>query len=171
MTPPRTSELRPVTRLLIFVFTAVLGIETGAGLFTTAAVFPVWAASPESVTGWVESNPFYIEEGDFFMFASPTLALLSIATLIAGWRLASPLRFWLRLSTIIFIVMFVWSVAYFIPVQDVMKGEAGTKLPKAELGSMLRNFVWLNYVRQLSLVVALGAALHALGLSYRRVST
>lgn len=155
----------------MFAFTAWLGIETGAGLFTTAAVFPVWAASPESVIGWTESNPFYIEEGDFFMFASPTMFVLSIAVLIAGWRAPRQIRLWQRSAAVLFLIVFVWSVAYFIPVQAVMKGEAGTKVPTAELAAMLRNFVWLNYVRQLMLVVAVGAALHAHGLVYRATAS
>jgi hypothetical protein len=53
------------------------------------------------------------------------------------------------------------------PLQAVVKGDAGAKLPVAQLESMLRNFVYLNYIRQLLLVAAFGMALHAFGLAYR----
>lgn len=162
-----TGTLRPVQFWLLAAFTALQGIELGAGLFTTLAVFPVWAGSPERAIGWVVSNPFYIEEGDFFMFATPTLMLLATLTLIFGWKAALPVRFWLRAATILFIIVFVWSVAYFIPVQAVVKGDAGAKLPVEQLATMLRNFVWLNYVRLAMLVAAFGMALHAFGTAYR----
>jgi hypothetical protein len=93
--------------------------------------------------------------------------LLSIITLIAGWRTAPPLRFWLRAATITFIIIFIWTIAYFIPLQDLVKGDAGRAYPAAELDSMLQWFVGLNYIRQVMLLFAFLAALHSLGLSYR----
>lgn len=161
------SPLRPVQFWLLAAYTALLGIETGAGLFATAAVFSVWAGSTEAAAAWVTSSPIYIEEGDFFMFASPSTFLLALANLIALWRAAPPVRKWLRISNVLFLIVFVWSVAYFIPVQDLVKGEAGAKLPVAQLESMLRNITWLNYVRQAMLVTAFGMALHAFGMAHR----
>jgi hypothetical protein len=154
-------------RRLLFVFTALTGIELGAGLFVTRIVFPMWASSPEAAIGWTIGSPRYIEEGDFFMFTSPLLALLAISTMIAGWRAAPPLRLWLRIATITFFAIFIWTVAYFIPFQALVKGDPGKQYPTSELSSMLQWFVGLNYIRQIFLVLAFGAALHALGLSYR----
>jgi hypothetical protein len=34
----------------IFAFACILGIETGAAIFVTYVVFPVWASSPEAAT-------------------------------------------------------------------------------------------------------------------------
>jgi hypothetical protein len=62
-------------------------------------------------------------------------------------------------------------VAYFIPLQALVKGDPGRQYPTAELSSMLQWFVGLNYIRQVLLIGAFGAALHALGLSYRMVNT
>jgi hypothetical protein len=164
---PGSRSLRPLQFWLLAAYTALLGIETGGGLFTTAAVFKVWAGSAAGAIGWDAGNPFYIEEGDFFMFTSPTLGILALATLIAGWRSAPPVRTWLRASTLVFIIVFVWTMAYFVPVQDALKGQAGAKLPVAQLEAMLWNFTWLNYVRQVMLVATFGSALHAFGLAYR----
>jgi hypothetical protein len=164
---PVSWQPRPILRWLVFTFTGLMGIETGAGLFTTKVVFPLWASSPEAAIGWLPSSRYYLEEGDFFMFVSPTLLLVSIATLIAGWRAALPLRRWLRIATIVFIAIDIWTMAYFIPFQGWVKGEAGTKYATAQLASMLTTFVYLNYVRQVLLVLTLGVALHALGLLYK----
>ena len=125
----------PLLRWLLFAFTALVGIELGAGLFVTRIVFPLWASSPEASIGWTVGSPRYIEEGDFFMFSSPTLMLLCIATLIAGWRAAPPLRLWLRISTISFIIIFIWTVAYFLPLQALVKGDPGRQYTTAEISS------------------------------------
>ena len=161
-------QVSPFLRGLLFAFAALMGIEFGAGMFVTAVIFPLWTASPEAAIGWTANRPYYVEEGVFFIVISPTLFLLSIITLIAGWRAAPPLRFWLRIATISFIILFVATLAYFVPLQDMVKGEAGTKVSTAELGLMLKRFVALNYIRQAIGLFAFGSALHALGLSYRR---
>jgi len=152
---------------LLFAYAAVLGIETGAAAFVTVVVFPLWTASPEAVIKWTPESPFYLEEGDLFMYTSPLTFILCVGTLIAGWKAIPPLRFWLRLATVLFLIVFIVSVIYFIPIQAVVKGEAGTKIPTEELGGMLQTFVLTNYLRFVTLLVALGCALHALGLSYR----
>jgi len=158
---------KPFLHCLIFAFTALLGIESGAAAFVAVVVFPIWTASPEAVIGFAPDAPYYLEEGDFFMFTSPLTFLLSVITLIAGWRATPPLRMWLRIPTIVFILVFIWSVAYFIPVQDEVKGEAGTKIPYADLESMLQTFVGLNYIRLAALLFVFGCAMHAVGISYR----
>src|SRR5687767_3258296 len=94
----------------LFAFTALIGIELGAAAFVTVVVFPLWASSPEAATGWTKDLPYYLEEGDFFMFASPSVMLFALITLIAAWRARPSLRFWIRMATISFIIVFVWSV-------------------------------------------------------------
>jgi len=167
---PHPGSGRPRTFLhgMLFLFAAAIGIEAGAGLFTTVVVFPVWAGSPEAATGFRPGVPYYLEEGDFFMFSSSLAALASIVTLVAGWRAPAPLGRWLRMATISFLIVAVWSAAYFVPIQDTtFKGAAGLKISREELAAGLQRFVALNYVRQLVILFAFGAALHALGLSYR----
>lgn len=165
--PASSWQPRPFLRWLLFAFTALMGLELGAGAFVTTVIFPLWTASPEAAIGWTVKTPYYIEEGVFFRLVSPSLFLLSIVTLIAGWRAEPPLRLWLRIATISFIALFVATLVYFVPLQDTVKGEAGIKVPVAEFGSMLQRFVALNFFRQAIGLLAFAAALHALGLSYR----
>ena len=158
--PPRTN---PFLRLMLFIFAFIVGIETGAASFVTVVVFPLWASSAEAAAGWVPGMPYHLEEGDFFMFASPLTMLVSIITLIAGWRAPASVRKWILIGTIGFIFVFVWSVLYFVPIQDTsFKGAAGAQFSPAELESKLRTFVQLNYVRVAMLYVILGTALQAL---------
>lgn len=164
---PSLWQPRPLLRWLLFAFTALMAIQLGAGAFVTAVIFPLWTASPEAAIGWTANTPYYVNEGVFFMIADPLLFLLAIVTLIAGWRAAPPLRLWLRIAAISYILIFIVTLAYFVPVQDMMKGEAGTKVATAELSSMLQRFVALNYIREAIGLLVFGAALHTLGLSYR----
>ena len=171
MTETYPPYVKPFLRLMLFIFAYIIGIETGAASFVTVVVFPIWASSAEAARGWVPEMPYILEEGDFFMYASSLSMLASIITLFAGWHAPSPLRKWILIGTIGFIIVFVWSMLYFVPIQDTtLKGEASAKLSTEELEAKLSSFVHLNYVRLAMLYVILGAALQALRLSYRTTS-
>jgi hypothetical protein len=152
---------------IVFAYAVAIGIETGAGLFTSMAVFPVWTASPEIVIGWQRTMPYFVEEGRFFMFGSTTTTLLALAVLLTQKRLPAPARPWALGSGLTFLAVAVWTAAYFIPVQGRMHGDAGAALPREQLAAMLEHFVALNWIRQALLLAAFVAAVRALGVFYR----
>ena len=149
---------------MIFAFAAVVGINVGGALLASVVIFPVWSVSPEAAAAWNGA----VDEARFFVVVSPLALLLAVVTAIVSWRAEPPLRKWMRLSAVLFIAFFVVTMAYFVPGQARMKGEAGAVLPQAELAAQLRTWVTLNWGRQALGVIAFGAALHAAGLSYRR---
>ena len=153
---------------ILFAYVLAIGIETGAGLFASVVVFPVWTASPEVVVTWKPAMPYYIEEGDFFMFSSSATLILALAVVILNARRrGSGARPWALGSALTFLLLAAWTAAYFLPEQDRVHGDAGAGLPRAEVAVMLERFVELNWIRQALLVAAFVAAVHALGLSYR----
>jgi hypothetical protein len=156
-----------MTHYILFAYVIVLSLEVGAGLFTSVVVFPVWTASPEIVIGWKPGMPYFMEEGGFFMFSSSATTILAIAVLATSKRLPAPVRPWARWSALIFLAMAVATAAYYVPVQFRMQGDAGARLPRAELAAMLQRFVAWNWIRQALIVGAMVAGVHALGLSYR----
>ena len=158
-------------QLIMFAYVATIGIETGAGLFTSMAVFPVWTASPEIVIGWKPTMPYFVQEGSFFMFSSSATTLLALAVLAFNKRLPARVRPLALASTLTFVVVAIWTAAYFIPVQGRMHGDAGSSVPREQLAAMLERFVALNWIRQAMLVGAFLLALHALGLLYRRMDS
>ena len=102
------------------------------------------------------------------MYASSLTMLASIITLVAGWRAPQPLRKWILIGTVGFIIVFIWSILYFVPIQDTsLKGEASARFSDEELDSMLRNFVNWNYLRVAMLYVILGAAIQSIRLAER----
>ena len=156
-------------RIILFAYTFVLGIETGAGLFSSVAVYPVWTASPEIVATWKPSLRYFVEEGDFFMYGSSATMLMAIIVVLAFVRRRDHVRRWALGSALAFLGVAVWTFAYFLPMQGEMHGDAGAALPPADLASMLESFVALNWIRQAVLVTAFLGALHALGLKYRSI--
>lgn len=154
---------------LLFVYVIAVGIQTGAGLFTSVVVYRVWTASPEFVITWKPSMPYFMEEGWFFMYASPTTTILALAVAIAYARLRADTRKWALGSALAFIAVAASTLAYFLPIQDRVHGDSGASLPRAQLAGMLDTFVALNWIRQAFLVAAFLAAVHALGLSYRNL--
>jgi hypothetical protein len=154
-------------RRFLFAYVVAMGLQAGAGVFVSAVVFPVWAASPEAVMGWKPTMPYFIEEGRFFMFASPLVTLLALILVIANRRFPAGVRGWILYSAVTLLVMSLWTMAYFLPEQGRVHGAAGARLPSQELAAALERFLTLNWIRQAFLLSAFVAAVHALGLCYR----
>jgi hypothetical protein len=154
-------------RWILFAFVVAIGIETGAGLFTSVVVFPTWAASPEVVIGWKPTMPYFMEEGWFFQFSSSITTLLALVVGAMYKRFPANVRRWVLGSAAIFFLMAVATMVYYVPEQFRMHGDAGARLPREELAMMLDRFIALNWIRQVALVVAFTFAIHALGLMYR----
>jgi hypothetical protein len=159
---PRDSAVHPVVLWLSFAFAVGLGVNVGGALLATTVIFPAWSASPEAAAAWTGA----VDETRFFVAVSPLVLILAVATLLASWRAAPEARPWMRVAAVLYILFFVATLAYFVPGQLAMKGEAGPLLPPGDLGSMLQRWVTLNWVRQAVGLVAFASAVHALGLAY-----
>jgi hypothetical protein len=149
-------------RWLMLAFAGLLGLNIGAALFATVVIFPVWSASPEAAVEWQR----VVDEARFFVVVSPLVLVLAVATLVASWWVDSEVRSWMRIAAASYLVFFAVTMAYFLPGQAALQGEAAALLPRQELSASLQRWVALNWVRQVAGLLALGSALHALGLSY-----
>jgi H+/Cl- antiporter ClcA len=89
-----------VTRALLWLFVILLGIEIGAGLYEARVIVPLWADSPpESAWLWEahrEANPRLAPDAGrgFWMFATPSLGLAALVTLMAGRKARGEQRRW-----------------------------------------------------------------------------
>src|SRR5687768_13112426 len=111
-----------VTHWLLMAFCLVLGIETGAGIFEALVIVPLWSASAAAARGWGEGAKYLAEGWRFFGVFSRLLLLLTLATLLAGWRSPRPLRRWLLISVVIVLALMAATLAYYVPGQYAMKG-------------------------------------------------
>ncbi|HRH40797.1 MAG TPA: DUF1772 domain-containing protein [Pyrinomonadaceae bacterium] len=151
---------------LVFALAFAVGIYIGGGIYETIVIQPVWTASAEVARNWNENPLFVIQNAWFFIPATNLATLLALLTLIFGWKSPPPVRFWLRLGTIILLVMYVFTLAYFIPEQLALRGHEATKnLSDAEILTRAGRWGTLNYIRVIVALPAVFAILKALSLS------
>ena len=152
---------------LIFAYTFLFGIYMGGGLFETIVITPMWSASAEAARQYNEGPFGVVNNGRFFFVIAPLSLLLSIATLVGGWKAPQPLRFWLRLSIGVFLLTFLLTGLYYVPEQGAIKGAATAGLADAEIMARANRWVVLNWLRFAVAFAIWSMTLHALGLAYR----
>jgi hypothetical protein len=157
-----TPRRRAFARCILLAFAGILGLNIGAALFATVVIFPVWSASPEAAAAWQR----VVDESRFFMVVSPLVLVLALGSLVASAWVDRGARLWMRTAAVLYLVFFAATMAYFVPAQAALQGHTAAVLPAQELSASLQRWVTLNWVRQLLGLLALGSALHALGLSY-----
>lgn len=155
-----------ITGWALFVFAALYGIYIGGGLFETVVIVPVWSVSAEAMRAW-GSNPLSAIDGArFFMVMSPLTALLAVLTGVFGWNAPAPLRFWLRLSVVLYLLQFAVTIGWFVPEQMAIKGPTMIKsLSDAEIMARAWRWIMLNYVRAVFVAVEVFAVMKAVWLA------
>ena len=166
--PLEGKRISPLVKWLLFAYAFVFGVYVGGGIFETVVVTPLWGASAEAARYYNQNLHSHLQTGNFFIIIAPLTTLLSAVTLIAGWRTAQPIRFWLRLQTIVFLILFIVTLFYYAPEQNAIKGAAAQNWSDAELAARASRWVLLNWVRFFVAIVLWGMLFHALGLAYRQ---
>lgn len=168
--PTEGKRVSSLLRWLLFIYTFVLGIYLGGAIFETVVIVPMWSASADAAR-YFNQNPLSIfNTGNFFFIVAPLSTLLSIVTFIAGWRTANPVRFWLRLAIIPFLIIFLTTAFYFVPEQLAIKGTEAQNLSDAEITARVSRWVMLNWIRFSLAFPIWGMTLYALGLAYRQLA-
>jgi hypothetical protein len=157
-----TRRCRGFPRWVFLAFTGLLGLNVGAALFASVVIFPLWSGSPEAAVAWERT----VDEARFFGVVSPLVLVLATATLIVSRWLEPGARRWMRAAAVLYLLFFAATLAYFVPGQAALQGEAAALRPPQELSASLKEWVMSNWGRQFVGLLAFGSALHALGLSY-----
>ncbi len=160
-----------VPRILLWLFVIVLGIEIGGGLYETLVVMPVWTQSPpDSVLAYYHHNvanqQFVLNQGGrFWVFFTPALGLISLATLLSGLKTPPEHRKWRIAATLLALLVVVSTFVWFIPNIIVLLGEGVTKLSGEQITQLTNQWVRLNWVRAAVYSAAWLAGLRAFGIS------
>lgn len=168
--PSEKKRVSSLVKWLLFIYAFVLGIYLGGAIFETVVIMPMWSASADAARYFNQNPLSAFNTGNFFFIVAPLSTLLSIVTLIAGWRTPRPVRFWLRLAIIPFLIIFLATAFYFVPEQVAIKGAAAQSLSDAELTARASRWVMLNWIRFALAFPILGMTIHVLGLAYRQSS-
>lgn len=149
------------TSALVWLLAVALGLQTGAGLYETRVLVPLWAsAPPQSVLAYF-TNPLRPNSGRrFWIVLTPVVGIVSLVNLIAAWQSGGPLRLWWLGASGASVVVVAVTFGYFVPALLGL-ARAGERSAE-EVARAVRWWVGLNWVRVAVLVGAWLAALKAL---------
>jgi len=138
----------------LWALVIALGLQTGAGIFETRVLVPLWAAAPQRFF----SQPLRPDSGKrFWVILSPLTSLISIINLIVALGAGEPKRTWWIAASAIAIAVMIVTFAYFVP--------ALLRFARAAEGddvtASAKTWVMLNYVRAIAIIAAWLSALKA----------
>ena len=139
-----------VAQIFLWLFVIGLGIELGAGLYEMQVVMPLWAlAPPDSVLAYYQHNTAYPQfamnaGGRFWMFATPFVGLMAIATLVTGLKTQPEHRKWRVLAAILALVVVISTFAWFVPNIILLSSKEVTSLSGEQITSVTNWWVRLK---------------------------
>lgn len=157
-----------IEQILLWLYVILLGIAIGGGLYEMRVTVPLWAHSPpESAWYWEAqriTNPQNAPQAGlrFWIFITPLHTLLSVATLIAGWKTRGAHRKWLFASTITVIILHACAFIWFVPVSGEIMGSRSLGISPEQVTTKVHMWVTLSWVRSVFGLAAFVAGLRAL---------
>lgn len=141
-----------ISKLILWLFVITLGVEIGAGLYETILVVPLWASgAPESVVGYYQQNvanpQFALNAGPrLWMFLTPSVGLLAVATLLTGFKTVPQHRTWRLAGSLLAIFVVAVTFAWFVP--NIMRLTYDVpNMTAADMAITAKWWVNLNWVR------------------------
>jgi hypothetical protein len=140
------------------VWSSFFGLQTGAGIFESRVIVPLWASSPPTSVRAFFEQPQRPDSGRrLWIILSPITLLVTLVNAGVAVVSVETNRTWWLISVACAFVVMVATFAYFVPML-LSFARAGT-LGDARLQSKVRMWVVLNYLRAALLIVAWLAAL------------
>jgi hypothetical protein len=162
-----------ISQIILWLFVIALGIELGAGLYETLVVVPLWSsAAPDSVIGYYQHNiadPRFTMNagGRFWMVATPLVGLLSLATLLSGFKTSAEHRKWRLIGAGLALIVVISTFAWFVPNIIKLGTSAVLTMGRDDVASLANWWVRLNWVRVVVYSSGWLAALRALSIPSR----
>jgi Domain of unknown function (DUF1772) len=152
-----------VTELILWLFLLNLGVALGAGLYEARVILPQWTR-PASGAGF-EWNAELARRTDpglrFWAFVTTgPLTLLTVASLVAAWRIPGPRGVWWLTAAVIVLLERVATFSYFIP--TMVRLQRDVAVPEPAVRARVSRWLVLNYIRNAAYLAAWVAAMLAL---------
>jgi len=163
-----------IEEILLWLFVILAAIVIGGGLYEMRVIVPLWSNSPpESAWYWEAqriANPQYAPNSGlrFWILVTPTHLLLSVATLIAGWKTHGARRKWIFASTIAFIILHISALVWFVPLITQILNSRSLGIPAEQVVAKAHMWVTLSWVRAILGLAAFVAGLRALSIGPSR---
>ena len=140
--------------IALWALVIALGLQTGAGIYETRVIVPLWAAAPFAFF----SQPLRPDSGKrLWIILSPITSIVSIVNLVYAFGAGEPRRTWWIAASAISTAVMIATFAYFVPtlLAIARAAEGDDVTAKAKM------WVALNYVRAIAIIAAWLAALTA----------
>jgi hypothetical protein len=152
----------PLAQVPLWLFALSAGILSGGSIFEGMVLTPLWAGSlPESVTQWQYGGI----QSKFFMVATPTYALFSLALVIASRWMPERQRKWALVAGVSGIIVVVATFLFFLPILQKTQVTRGAGLSGEEITRLVNQFKTWHWLRWALLIGGWIAGLRALSLS------
>jgi anthrone oxygenase-like protein len=140
--------------IALWALVIALGLQTGAGIYETRVIVPLWAAAPQRFF----SQPLRPDSGKrLWIILSPILSIISIINLIIAFGAAEPKRTWWIAASAISVAVMIVTFAYFVPsLLAIARAAEGD-----DVTAKAKTWVALNYVRAITVITAWLLALKA----------
>jgi hypothetical protein len=149
-----------MTAIALWALVMFLGVQTGAGIYETRVLVPLWSSDPPRSVAAFLAQPLRPDSGPrLWMFLSPTTALIAVVNLILALLSTGPRRPWWVAGSAGGVAVLLATFVYFVPV--LFSLPRLNELPQADAAAKVRMWVTLNYVRAVVLVAAWIASLKA----------
>jgi len=149
-----------IAGISLWLLVIALGIQTGAGLFETRVIVPLWANSPPASVLAYHATAIKADSGRrLWIFLTPATGVIALLNGFAAWHAAEPQRMWWLIASAAGVALVAVTFAYFVPVLLKLANAPG--IPPAQLTGMVRSWVFLNWFRFALLLAAWLAALKA----------
>lgn len=164
-----------IAKIVLWLFVVMLGIENGAALYEMSVITPLWGGSPpDSVTAFYYHNTVNPQQtlnagGRFWIFATPFLGLLSIATLLTGRNTSSAHRKWRIAGAGLVFFLIVVTFAWFVPNILLLQSREVLTMDPERVANLANWWVTLNYGRAILGLIAFFLTLRALTVPSERV--
>ena len=148
------------TLIALWALVLALGIQTGAGIYETRVIVPLWGSSPPASLTAFHALPIKPDSGRrLWMILTPITTLISLLNLVLALMSHDSMRGWWIVASAASVVVMSVTFAYFVPALFFFMRVAAQPTP--EVGPRVRRWVAFNYVRALILIAAWIAALVA----------
>lgn len=149
-----------IASIALWLLVIALGIQTGAGLFETRVLVPLWAHSPPDSVLAYHATTIKADSGRrLWIFLTPVTGVICLLNIFTAWNAAEPQRTWWLFAAAAGMAVIAVTFAYFVPVLLKLANAPG--IAPAQLTGMVRTWVLLNWFRFALLLAAWLAALEA----------
>lgn len=149
--------------ILLILFIVNLGMASGAGIYETKIVIPLWFRKSTGVGYSVNTAAMHeLDTGrKFWVFVTTVpLTLLTLTNLVLAWQSQSSMHDWWLAAVLVTLIERIGTFTFFIPTAIAL--QKADSLPASRVSRLARLWIGSNYIRNGLNLIALIFALLAL---------